>query len=63
MPSLQCQSIQEELQSRLCKKFLKKNKNKKSTIGPESDDDTFDNMDGKKEVKVPSFGDVVSSSN
>jgi hypothetical protein len=55
MPSLQCQSIQEELQSRLCKKSPKKNKNKKSTIGPESDDDTFDDMDGKKKSKIPAL--------
>ena len=37
------------------KKFPKKNKNKKSTIGPESDDDTFDDMDGKKKSKNPTL--------
>lgn len=37
------------------KKFPKKNKNKKSTIGPESDDDTFDDMDGKKKSKNPAL--------
>jgi hypothetical protein len=52
MPSLQCQSIQEELQSSVCKKIPKKNKNKKSTIGLESDDDTFVDMDEKKKSKI-----------
>jgi hypothetical protein len=37
------------------KKFLKKNKNKISTIGPESDDDTFDGMDGKRKSKIPAL--------
>jgi hypothetical protein len=37
------------------KKFSKKNKNKKSTIGPESDDDTFDDMDGEKKSKIPAL--------
>jgi hypothetical protein len=37
------------------KNFPKKNKNKKSTIGPESDDDTFDDMDGKKKSKIPAL--------
>jgi hypothetical protein len=34
------------------KKISKKNKNKKTTIGLESDDDTFDDMDEKKKSKI-----------
>jgi hypothetical protein len=37
------------------KKIPKKTKNKKSTIGLESDDDTFDDMDEKKTSKIPAL--------
>jgi hypothetical protein len=36
-------------------KIAKINRNKKAAIGPEIDDDTFDDMDGKRRSKIPAL--------